>query len=246
MWNQGILGYPNMLEVNSIDVYYGDFQALWAVSLKVYEGELVSLIGANCAGKSTIVETISGLLIPAAGSVIFNGVRLDKEPTHNIVKLGISLSPQERGIFPAMSILENLEVGAFTPNSRNLRNDSFKLVYELFPLLKSRRKQAAGTLSGGEQQMLAIGRALMSKPKLLMLDEPSMGLAPLIVTAIFEVIQQINESGVSVLLVEQNVPAALGLASRAYIVENGRIGGQGDAKSLLDDEKVKDAYLGTG
>jgi branched-chain amino acid transport system ATP-binding protein len=234
-----------MLEVNHIDVYHGDLQALWAVSLKVYEGELVSLIGANCAGKSTITETISGLLTPAAGRVIFNGVRLDKETTHIIVKLGICLVPEERGIFPDMSVLENLELGAFSPKSRNLRNETIKFVYELFPILKSRRKQGAGTLSGGEQQMLAIGRALMSKPKLLMLDEPSIGLAPLIVKAIFGVIQQINKSGVSIFLVEQNVRAALGLSKRAYIIENGRITRHGDAQSLLDDESIKAAYLGT-
>ena len=239
------MGHLSMHEVNHIDAYHGDLQALWAVSLKIYEGELVSLIGANCAGKSTIIETISGLLTPAAGRVIFNGVRLDKEPTHNIVKLGICLVPEERGIFPGMSVLENLELGAFTPKSRNLRNETFKFVYELFPILKSRKKQGAGTLSGGEQQMLAIGRALMSKPKLLMLDEPAMGLAPLIVKAIFGVIQQINKSGVSIFLVEQNVRAALGLANRAYIIENGRITGQGDAKRLLDDENIKAAYLGT-
>jgi branched-chain amino acid transport system ATP-binding protein len=234
-----------MLEVIQIDVYHGDLQALWAVSLKVHEGELVSLIGANCAGKSTIVETISGLITPAVGSVIFNDLRLDKEPTHKIVRLGISLVPEERGVFPGMSVLENLELGAYTRESRNLRNETFKFVYELFPILKSRRKQAAGTLSGGEQQMLVVGRAMMSKPKLLMLDEPSMGLAPLIVKAIFGVIQQINKSGVSIFLVEQNVRAALELANRAYIIENGRVTGYGDTKGLLDDENIKAAYLGT-
>ena len=244
--NEALSGQGRMLEVKNIDVYHGDLQALWDVSLEVREGELVALIGANGAGKTSIVETISGLLTPAAGSVIYNGMRLEKEPTHNIVKLGVCLTPEERGVFPGMTVLENLELGAFTPKSRSLRNETLKFVYELFPILKSRRKQAAGTLSGGEQQMLIIGRALMSTPKLLMHDEPSCGLAPLIVMAIFEVIQQINRSGVSILLVEQNVRAALGLANRAYIVENGRIAGHGDAKSLLDDENVKDAYLGTG
>ncbi len=235
-----------MLEVNNIDVYHGDLQALWDVSLKVEEGELVSLIGANGAGKTTAVETISALLTPASGTVIFNGVRLDKEPTHKVVELGVCLIPEEKGIFPGMSVLENLELGAFTSESRKARGETFEAVYRLFPVLEERKKQVAGTLSGGEQQMLAIGRALMAKPKLLMCDEPSLGLAPLIVKSIFEVIKQINKSGVSILLVEQNVRAALGLAKRAYIIENGRVSGHGDAKSLLDDEKVRDAYLGTG
>jgi len=235
-----------MLEVNNIDVYHGDLQALWDVSLKVEEGELVSLIGANGAGKTTAVETISGLYTPASGTVIFNGVRLDKEPTHRVVALGVCLIPEEKGIFPGMSVLENLELGAFTSESRKARGETFEAVYRLFPVLEERKKQVAGTLSGGEQQMLAIGRALMAKPKLLMCDEPSLGLAPLIVKSIFEVIKQINKSGVGILLVEQNVRAALGLAQRAYIIENGRVSGHGDAKSLLDDEKVRDAYLGTG
>ena len=235
-----------MLEVNNIDVYHGDLQALWDVSLKLEEGELVSLIGANGAGKTTTVETISGLLTPASGTVIFNGVCLDKEPTHKVVALGVCLIPEEKGIFPGMSVLENLELGAFTPESRKARNETFESVYKLFPLLEERRKQVAGTLSGGEQQMLAIGRGLMAKPKLLMCDEPSLGLAPLIMKSIFEVIEQINKSGVSILLVEQNVRAALGLAKRAYIIENGHVARHGDTKSLLDDEKVRGAYLGTG
>ncbi|MGD8984468.1 MAG: ABC transporter ATP-binding protein [Desulfobacteraceae bacterium] len=234
-----------MLEVNNIDVYHGDIQALWNVSLTVDEEELVSLIGANGAGKSTIVETISGLHTPASGTVVFNGVRLDREPSHKVVELGLCLIPEEKGIFPGMSVLENLELGAFNAESRKVRGQTFQSVYELFPVLKSRRKQAAGTLSGGEQQMLAIGRALMGKPKLLMCDEPSLGLAPLIVKSIFEVIKQIKKSGVSFLLVEQNVRAALELAKRAYIIENGRVAGHGEATSLLDDEKVIGAYLGT-
>ena len=234
-----------MLEVNNIDVYHGDIQALWNVSLRVDEEELVSLIGANGAGKSTIVETISGLHTPASGKVVFNGVRLDKEPAHKVVALGVCLIPEERGIFPGMSVMENLELGAFTPQSRRARQETFEFVYRLFPVLEARKKQAAGTLSGGEQQMLAIGRALMGKPKLLMCDEPSLGLAPIVVKSIFEVIKQIKTSGVSLLLVEQNVRAALGLAKRAYIIENGRVAGHGEARSLLDDERVKGAYLGT-
>ena len=235
-----------MLEVKNIDVFHGDLQALWDVSLQVGEGELVCLIGGNGAGKTTIVESISGLLTPVAGSIWFEGVRLDKEPTQRVVELGISLILEEKGIFPSMSVLENLELGAFTRESRKIRNDTFRFVYELFPILNSRKKQMAGTLSGGEQQMLAIGRALMGKPKLLMCDEPSLGLAPLILKNIFLVIKQINSSGVGILLVEQNVRAALGLAKRAYIIENGRVGGYGEAQTLLEDEKVRNAYLGTG
>ncbi len=235
-----------MLKVNNMDVYHGDLQALWDISLEVGEGELVSLIGANGAGKTTIVESISGLLTPASGSMVFNGVRLDKEPSQRVVHLGVCLVPEERGIFFGMSVLENLELGAFHKKSRKVKDETLEFVYGLFPVLKDRSRQVAGTLSGGEQQMLAIGRGLMSKPKLLMLDEPSLGLAPIIVKNIFEVIKQINRSGVSILLVEQNVRIALGLAQRAYIIENGRIIQHGDAKGLLSDEQVKDAYLGTG
>ena len=235
-----------MLGVNNIDVYHGDLQALWDVSLEVGEGERVSLIGGNGAGKTTIVETVSGLLTPASGSVAFNGVRLDNEPSQRVVRLGVCLVPEERGIFFGMSVLENLELGAFHKKSRKVKDETLESVYGLFPRLKDRSRQVAGTLSGGEQQMLAIGRGLMSKPKLLMLDEPSLGLAPIIVKNIIEVIKQINRSGVSILLVEQNVRIALGLAQRAYVVENGRIIQHGDAKGLLSDEQVKDAYLGTG
>lgn len=235
-----------MLGVNNIDVYHGNLQALWDVSLEVGEGERVSLIGANGAGKTTIVESISGLLTPASGSMVFNGVRLDKEPSQRVVRLGVCLVPEERGIFFGMSVLENLDLGAFHKKSRKVKDETLESVYGLFPILKDRSRQVAGTLSGGEQQMLAIGRGLMSKPKLLMLDEPSLGLAPIIVKNIFEVIKRINRSGVSILLVEQNVRIALGLAQRAYIIENGRIIQHGDAKDLLSDEQVKDAYLGTG
>ena len=234
-----------VLEVENIDVYHGDIQALWQVSLQVGEGELVSLIGANGSGKTTLVETIAGLLSPASGTIRFQGVRLDLEPAHKVVERGICLIPEDKGIFRGMSVMENLELGAFTPQSRKAREETFKLVYGLFPILETRKAQIAGTLSGGEQQMLAIGRALMSKPKLLMCDEPSLGLAPLVVKNIFKVIQQINQSGVGVLLVEQNVRAALGLANTAYVIENGRVAGHGPAKNLLDDERVINAYLGT-
>ena len=234
-----------MLYVDSIDVFYGQIQALWQVSLALEEGELVSLIGANGAGKSTIVESIAGLLPLSGGSVEFHGQRLDREPAHRVVEQGVSLIPEEKGIFPGMTVQENLEMGAFTPRGRTLKDETFPFVYEMFPVLESRKVQAAGTLSGGEQQMLAIGRALMSKPRLLMCDEPSLGLAPVIVKNIFRILQQINQSGVGILLVEQNVRAALGLARRAYIIENGRVTGQGESKSLLNDEQVRDAYLGT-
>jgi len=235
-----------MLEVKNIDVYHGDMQALWDVSLTLQEGEIVTLIGANGAGKSTIAETIAGLLTPAKGNVNFGGVRIDKEPVHRVVQMGISLIPEDRGLFPGMSVLENLELGAFNPESRNAKGETLQYIYELFPLLERRGKQMARTLSGGEQQMLAIGRGLMSKAKLLLMDELSLGLAPLVSKDIFKVIYQIHESGVSILLVEQNVRIALGLANRAYIIENGRVAGYGDAKSLLHDQHVMDAYLGAG
>ncbi len=198
-----------MLEVSKIDVFHGDLQALWQVSLDVGEEEIVSLVGANGSGKTTIVEAISSLLSPASGSIRFNGMQLDREPTHRVVELGVCLIPEERGLFPGMTVLENLELGAFTPKSRKERDSSFKFVYGLFPVLETRKDQLAGTLSGGEQQMVAIARALMSKPKLLMCDEPSLGLAPMLVKIIFKVIKQVNKSGVSILLVEQNVKAAL-------------------------------------
>jgi len=235
-----------MLEVENIDVYHNGIQALWGVCLHVEEKELVSLIGSNGAGKSTLVETISGLLSPAAGSILFNGVRLDRTPAHQVVELGICLIPEERGIFPGMSVFENLELGAFAHESRMHRHETLSYVYDLFPVLEKRRGQKAGTMSGGEQQMLAVARALMSKPKMLMCDEPSLGLAPIVVKSIFKAIKQINQAGVGILLVEQNVKAALGLSLRAYIIENGRVTGQGQSKDLLNDEKVKEAYLGAG
>ncbi len=234
-----------MLKVDQIDVFHGDLQALWGVSLEVGKGELVCLIGANGAGKTTIVESISCLLAPAAGSIWFNGERLDNKPSHKAVQAGICLIPEDKGIFRGMSVLENLELGAFNPDSRKLRYDTFKFVYGLFPLLESRKNQIAGSLSGGEQQMLAIARALMSRPKLLMCDEPSLGLAPIVVKNIFAVINQIGRSGVGILLVEQNVRAALKLAQRGYVIENGRVAGHGEARDLLNDEKVRSAYLGT-
>lgn len=233
-----------MLEVDKIDVLYGDFQALWSVSFMIEEKEIVAILGSNGAGKSTILKTISGLIRPAVGTISFNGVNLEKISGDKRVGLGICLVIEGRGLFPSMTVLENLEMGAFNPAARQKKNETLRLVYELFPRLETRKKQAAGTLSGGEQQMLAVGRGLMSKPKLLLLDEPSLGLAPLVVEAIFEAVEKINKSGVAIVLVEQNVHISLLLANRAYIIESGHIVRGGNAKSFLYDENVRNAYLG--
>lgn len=233
-----------MLEIDAVDAYYGDLQALWGISMRVSDGELVALVGPNGAGKTTTLMVISGLLKPATGSVRFEGRPLGSESIHRIVELGISQVPEGGKIFTSMSVLENLELGAFGAKARAAKDESLKWVYEIFPRLEERKNQRAGTLSGGERQMLAIGRALMSKPRLLMLDEPSFGLAPLLVEQIFEMIRQINGQGVTVLLVEQNVRAALELAERAYVIENGRIAGQGCGEDLLSFECVRSAYLG--
>jgi branched-chain amino acid transport system ATP-binding protein len=233
-----------MLEVDRIDVFYGDFQALWSVSFMIKEKEIVAILGSNGAGKSTILKTISGLIRPAVGNISFNGVNLEKLPGDKRVGLGICLVIEGRGLFPGMSVLENLEMGAFNTAARQKKNETLSLVYEMFPRLETRKKQLAGTLSGGEQQMLAVGRGLMSKPRLLFLDEPSLGLAPLVVNAIFEAVDKINKSGVAIVLVEQNVHISLVLANRAYIIESGRIVREGDAKSLLYDKSVRNAYLG--
>ncbi|MFB0534217.1 MAG: ABC transporter ATP-binding protein [Anaerolineae bacterium] len=233
-----------MLKVEEIDAYYGDLQALWGISMQVNEGELVVLIGPNGAGKTTTLRVITGLLKPASGSIRFHGHHLGKESAHKIVELGISQVPEGGRIFTGMNVLENLELGAFTAKARKVKDSSLQWVYEIFPRLEERKNQRAGTLSGGERQMLAIARALMSKPRLLLLDEPSFGLAPLLVEHIFEVIREINGHGVTVLLVEQNVRAALELAHRAYVIENGRIVGQGSGDDLLSFESVRSAYLG--
>lgn len=233
------------LKVNSIDVFYGKFQALWNISIKVGERELVAIVGSNCAGKTTILKTIAGILRPKIGSIDFLNVRLDTLPAYKICELGISLMPEGRRLFPYMSVLENLEMGAYTKKAREKMEDTLELVYNLFPVLKDRKSQMAGTLSGGEQQMLAIGRALMSRPKLLMLDEPSLGLAPKYVGEIFRVVQKLNEDEkVTILLVEQNVKASLKMANRAYVIETGRIIKEGKSEDLLKDEHVKKAYLG--
>jgi branched-chain amino acid transport system ATP-binding protein len=233
-----------MLKVENINAYYGDLQALWGVSLQVDEGELVALVGPNGAGKTTTLKVITGLLKLASGSVIFNGKDLGKETVHRIVELGISQVPEGGRIFSGMTVLENLELGAFVPEARKTKDQSLEWVYKIFPRLEERQKQQAGTLSGGERQMLAIGRALMSKPKLLFLDEPSFGLAPILVQQMFEMIEEINKQGVTVLLVEQNVRAALELAQRAYVIENGRIVGEGKGDDLLSFESIRSAYLG--
>jgi len=232
-----------MLSIDAVDAYYDDIQALWGVSMEVREGELVVLVGPNGAGKTTVLRVISGLLKPAAGKIRFRDSALDQEPAHKIVALGISQVPESGRIFTGMSVLENLELGAFVADARKERDRTLKWVYEIFPRLQERESQLAGTLSGGERQMLAIGRALMAKPKLLMLDEPSFGLAPILVEQTFEMVTKINRQGVTILLVEQNVRAALELASRAYLLENGRIVGQGSKDDLLTFESVRSAYL---
>jgi branched-chain amino acid transport system ATP-binding protein len=233
-----------MLKVENINTYYEDLQALWGISLEVNSGELVALVGPNGAGKTTTLKTIVGLLKPTSGAITFDGKKLNKEAAHKIVELGISQVPEGGGIFTGMSVLENLELGAFVPSARRFKDDSLEQVYEIFPRLKERKDQQAGTLSGGERQMLAIGRALMSKPKLLLFDEPSFGLAPILVQHMFDVIGRINKQGMTVLLVEQNVRAALDLADRAYVIENGRIVGEGKGDALLSFESIRSAYLG--
>lgn len=233
-----------MLTINDINVFYGAIHAIKGVSLEVNEGEIVTLIGANGAGKSTILRTISGLLKPKTGSIQFEGQEIDGMPAHEIVKTGISQVPEGRRIFAEMSVLENLELGAFTRKDKDGIKADMELVFERFPRLKERIGQLAGTLSGGEQQMLAMGRALMSRPRLLLLDEPSMGLAPLLIKEIFAIIQDINKTGTTVLLVEQNANMALSIAHRAYVLETGRITLSGDAKELAASDEVRKAYLG--
>jgi branched-chain amino acid transport system ATP-binding protein len=233
-----------MLKIENINVFYKELQALWDVSMFVNEGELVALVGPNGAGKTTLLRIISGLLKPVSGNVQFMGHTISKEPSHKIVELGISQVPETGKIFTGMSVLENLELGAFVAKARKEKAQSLKWVYEIFPRLEERKDQQAGTLSGGERQMLAIGRALMSRPKLLMLDEPSFGLAPILVDHMFEMIAKINQQGVTILLVEQNVQIALEQAHRAYLLENGRIVKEGNGKDLLSFESVRSAYLG--
>ncbi|MDR5694630.1 MAG: ABC transporter ATP-binding protein [Armatimonadota bacterium] len=233
-----------MLEVSGISGGYGGLQVLWDVSLIVQRGELVALVGANGAGKSTLLKTIAGLLRPFKGHITLEGVRIDNMPPHAIVARGLALVPEGRRVFPYMTVAENLELGAFLETSRARIKEALEWVYTLFPILKERRSQLAGTLSGGEQQMLVIGRALMSRPRLLMMDEPSLGLAPAVVSTVFASIRRLLEEGITVLLVEQNVRKALELAHRGYVLENGRIVLSGASATLLSDPNVKKAYLG--
>ena len=232
-----------ILKVENINVYYGAIHAIKGVSLHVDEGEVVTLIGANGAGKSTTLQTVSGLLRSRTGSVEFCGENISKLPPHKIVERGLAQVPEGRRIFLQMSVLENLEMGAYTRSGAGVDED-IERVYEQFPRLKERRRQIAGTLSGGEQQMLAIGRALMSRPKLLMLDEPSMGLAPILVEQIFDIIQSLHKSGTTILLVEQNAQMALSVADRAYVMETGVISLSGTGRELAESDQVKKAYLG--
>ena len=233
-----------MLKLTNINAFYADLQALWGVSLEVNEGELVALVGSNGAGKTTTMRVITGLLKPKSGTVEFYGKTLNKIPAHKIVEEGISLVPEGGRVFTKMTVLENLEMGAYTSQARKEKDKTMKFVFSIFPRLEERKTQRAGNLSGGERQMLAIGRALMSKPRLLMLDEPSFGLAPIMVQNMFSMIGEINKQGVTIFLVEQNVRAALDLASRAYVLENGRIAGQGSTEALLSFDEIRDAYLG--
>ncbi len=232
------------LTVRDLHVYYGNVHALKGIGLDVQDGEIVSLLGANGAGKSTVLRTISGLLRPRQGEIHLDDTLLNNLPAHHIVDLGISHAPEGRQVFSTLTVQENLNMGAYSRNDGPGIEQSRQRVFRLFPRLKERQRQIAGTLSGGEQQMLAIGRALMSQPKILMLDEPSLGLAPMLVKAIFETIREINEQGVTILLVEQNARAALRLADRAYVLETGQISLSGTAKELLRSERVRKAYLG--
>lgn len=233
-----------LLEIKDLEVNYGVIKAIKGVSFDVNEGEIIALIGANGAGKTTILHTITGLIQAKKGSIVFDGKELTKTPTHKIVSMGMAHVPEGRRIFQQLSVLENLKLGAYTRKDKSEIASTLKMVYERFPRLEERKNQVAGTLSGGEQQMLAMGRALMSKPRIILMDEPSMGLSPLLVSEIFDIIKVINESGTTVLLVEQNAKKALSIADRAYVLETGKITLSGDAKDLINDESVKKAYLG--
>ncbi|MCI8429658.1 MAG: ABC transporter ATP-binding protein [Lachnospiraceae bacterium] len=233
-----------MLEIRDLEVCYGMIQAIKGISFEVREGEVIALIGANGAGKTTTLHTISGLLSPKAGSVIFEGKDITKIPAHKIVSYGMAHVPEGRRVFASLSVYQNLKMGAYTRSSKEEIEESLQMVYSRFPRLKERKNQPAGTLSGGEQQMLAMGRALMSKPRIILMDEPSMGLSPIFVNEIFDIIKQVSAGGTTVLLVEQNAKKALSIADRGYVLETGKIVLEGNAQELLEDESVKKAYLG--
>jgi branched-chain amino acid transport system ATP-binding protein len=233
-----------VLEVRDIDVHYGDAQALGGLSLRVDEGEVVTLVGSNGAGKTTTLRAIAGILAPTRGEIIFEGERLSKVPAHQRSALGIGLVPEGRELWPQLTVLENLELGAFSRKARNRRDQTLAWVYELFPRLRERSRQLAGSMSGGEQQMVAIGRALMGKPKLLMMDEPSLGLAPVVVSQVFATIRRLHGEGLTILLVEQNLKKALEVAGRGYVVETGSIALSGSSSELLENPVVRTAYLG--
>lgn len=233
-----------MLEVKDLQVYYGMIHAIKGVSFHVNEGEIIALIGANGAGKTTILHTITGLLAPKGGKVVFEGKDITKTPAHKIVELGMAHVPEGRRVFAQLSVYQNLKMGAYTRSDKNEIEESLEMVYKRFPRLEERKNQMAGTLSGGEQQMLAMGRALMSKPRIILMDEPSMGLSPILVNEIFDIIQSVSASGTTVLLVEQNAKKALSIADRAYVLETGKISLDGSAKDLLNDDSIKKAYLG--
>lgn len=233
-----------MLRVEKLSVAYGDLRVLWDLDLEVETGSIVALVGPNGAGKTTLLKTIAGLMRPLNGTITFDGQRIDTKSPHEIVNQGISLVPEWKGVFYTLDVLENLELGAYPSRAHAYRGESLRQVMEIFPRLEERKRQPASTLSGGERQMLGIGRALMSRPELLVLDEPSLGLAPLIVQQIFEILEQVRDQGVSILIVEQNVRLALQICDHAYILENGRIVEQGAGEELLSDNRVRDAYLG--
>ena len=233
-----------MLEVRDLQVYYGMIHAIKGISFDVNQGEVIALIGANGAGKTTTLHTITGLLAPKSGSVLFEGKDITKVPAHKIVSMGMAHVPEGRRVFAELSVYENLKMGAYTRKDKKEIEESLANVYKRFPRLEERKNQMAGTLSGGEQQMLAMGRALMSKPKIILMDEPSMGLSPIFVNEIFDIIRAVSESGTTVLLVEQNAKKALSISDRAYVLETGTITMSGKAKDLLEDEAVKKSYLG--
>lgn len=233
-----------MLEIKDLEVYYGVIQAIKGISFHVDEGEVIALIGANGAGKTTTLQTITGMLNAKAGSIVFEGEELTKIPGHKIVSMGMAHVPEGRRVFSQLSVLENLKLGAYTRKDKNEIEESLQRVYKSFPRLEERKNQLAGTLSGGEQQMLAMGRALMSKPRIILMDEPSMGLSPIFVEEIFNIIKEVSASGTTVLLVEQNAKKALSIADRAYVLETGKIVLEGKATDLMNDESIKKAYLG--